>query len=94
MMKFKSRKPKPETGLDLSVTFSLSAGLNAEENGAAIVAFLSGIRRLSDDIKAVWVHLNAEIPDEFREQVQTALDQARNPAGLKVIVNIDTNADR
>jgi hypothetical protein len=86
-MRFKSRRPKPATGMELTVTLSMPADQSVEQSAASIVQFFDGLLSLSAATGAAWVNVRcAGIPVELESRLQAALDQANAPR-LKLVVD-------
>ncbi|MGB6080294.1 MAG: hypothetical protein WBF99_12620 [Xanthobacteraceae bacterium] len=87
-MQFKSRKPKPSTGLELSVTLMMPDGQSIEQSREAICAFFDRVTALSQDVGAAWLRINcSNIPAEFEPALQTALDKFNRKPNLELVVN-------
>lgn len=73
-MKYRSPAPKPETGMEMTVTLSMAADQSAEQSAEALVKFLGGVNHLVAEVGACWVKINcAGIPVEFEERLEAAL---------------------
>lgn len=88
-MNFKSRAARPDTGMELGVTFAMPAGLDTPQSAAAILKFFEGVSKLSNETGAAWITFQCSVPEEFRPQFEAAFAQMKNPVGLKVVVNND-----
>jgi hypothetical protein len=73
MVKIGSNKRKPEVGIELTVTFSLTPDLNAEQSGDAIMKFLDGVRGLATDLGVIWLKLQLSgLPEELEPKLLEA----------------------
>jgi hypothetical protein len=87
-MQFKSRKPKPPTGLELSVTLMMPDGQSIEQSREAICVFFDRVSTLSQDVGSAWLRINcANVPTEFEPAMQAALDRFQRKPNLELVVN-------
>lgn len=87
-MRYQSRAKKPDTGMELSVTLSLAADETVEQSAESIVKFMEAVQAASASIGAVWVHMRCSgIPAELEDRVQAAIDAAKKPPHLTVVVD-------
>jgi hypothetical protein len=78
MVRYRSAAKKPETGMEMSVTFHMPAGLTAEQNAEALVKFFEAINAASDTVGSTWLRIwCAGIPAEYEGVIAKALDDAR-----------------
>lgn len=88
-MRHRSKTPKPETGMELTVTLSMPADHNAEQSADAIVQFMEGVNRLTAETGAAWINIRcAGIPEEFEERIASALEslEPKRPR-LELVIN-------
>lgn len=92
-MKYRGRQPKPETGMELTVTLSMSADQSVERSAESLIKFMEGVTRLSAETGSVWIKINcAGIPEEFEERLEAALAPKR--PNLKLVINNQQPKDR
>ena len=91
-MQFKSRRRKPPTGLELSVTLMMPEGQSVEESRDAILKFFDTVSNASKEIGSVWIRVNCSgIPDELEPALQAALDNTNRRPQLELVVNNANN---
>lgn len=87
-MKFKSRKSKPATEMEMSVTLMMPAGQTAEESSAALISFFESVTAASNAIGAAWLKVNcSNIPEELESALQTAFDKMNQRPQLKLVID-------
>lgn len=87
-MRYQSRARRPETGMELSVTLSLAADQTVEKSAESIVKFMEAVQTASASVGAVWIHMRCSgIPHELEGRMQAAIDAAKKPAHLTVVVD-------
>lgn len=85
-MKYKSNKPKPETGMEMTVTLSMSADQEVQQSAEALIKFMEGVTKLSADVGSAWIKIHcAGIPEELEEKLAAAIAPAR--PRLELVVN-------
>lgn len=73
-MKYRGPGTKPETGMEMTTTLSLPAGLDTQHSAEVLIRFLEGVRRLSAETGATWVRIHCVgIPPEFEARIEAAL---------------------
>ena len=91
-MQFKSRKQKPPTGLELSVTLMMPEGQTVEQSRDAILKFFDKVLNASKEIGSVWIRVNCSgIPEELEPALQAALDDTNRRPQLELVVNNANN---
>jgi hypothetical protein len=85
-MKYRSNAPKPETGMEMTVTLSMPADQGAEQSGEALIRFMEGVNKLSAETGAAWIKIHcAGIPEELEARLATAISPSR--PRLELVVN-------
>lgn len=85
-MKYRSNTPKPETGMEMTVTLSMPASQDTWQNADALIKFMEGVNKLTSEVGACWVKLHcAGIPEELEEMLENAIAPSR--PRLELIVN-------
>ena len=91
-MQFKSRKQKPPTGLELSVTLMMPEGQTVEQSRDAILKFFDTVSNASKKIGSVWIRVNCSgIPAELEPALQAAIDNTNRRPQLELVVNNASN---
>lgn len=91
-MQFKSRKQKPPTGLELSVTLMMPEGQTVEQSRDAILKFFDAISNASREIGSAWIRIHCSgIPTELEPALQAALDDTNRRPQLELVVNNASN---
>ena len=89
-MKYKSKKPKPPTGMEMTVTLCMPSGQTVEQSSAALVKFFEVAAAASKEVGSSWIRVNCTgIPEELEGALQAALKRADPGPNLKLIVNND-----
>lgn len=87
-MKFKSKKGKPPTGMEMSVTMLMPAELDVEQSKEALLKFFDIVNAASKELGSVWLRIQCSgIPEELEAPLQTAFDQANCRPRLQLVVN-------
>lgn len=85
-MKYRSSKPKPETGMEMTVTLSMPASLDVQQSAEALIQFMEGVNRLASATAAPWVKIRCTgIPEDMEERLETAISPAR--PRLELVIN-------
>lgn len=85
-MKYRSPKPKPETGMEMTVTLSMPADHDAQQSADMLVQFMEGVTKLSTDTGAAWIKIRCVgIPEELESRLASAIEPARPK--LELVVN-------
>jgi hypothetical protein len=85
-MKYKSNKPKPETGMEMTVTLSMPADQDADQCAEALVRFMEGVTKLSGDVGSAWINIRcAGIPEELEDKLAAAIEPKR--PRLELVIN-------
>jgi len=89
----KSRKRKPPTGMELTVTISMPADHTIKQSANALVKFFEAAGDFAEAAGGVWVRINgAGIPSELEEKLAEAFDNCRvsvEGPSLRIVVNND-----
>ncbi len=96
-LKFKSKQPKPPTGLEMSVTLMMPSDQSDDQCRDALLKFFEVVTNASSELGAAWLRLNcANIPDGLEGVLQTAFDKANKRPTLSLVVNNPSasNADQ
>lgn len=92
-MKYRSPRPKPEIGMEMTVTLSMPTDYSAAQSADALIKFMEGVTRLSADIGSVWIKINcAGIPEEFEERLEAALTPKR--PNLQLVIDNQQGTNR
>ena len=77
-MKYRSKQQKPDTGMEMTVTLSMPADRTVDQCTDAIIQFMEGVTRLSNETGTAWIKiLCTGIPEELEARLATALEPAR-----------------
>lgn len=89
-MKFKSRKPKPKPGMEMSVTLMMPADHSAEQNQKALLKFFEVVNDASNALGSVWLRINCRnIPEELEVALQGAFDKMNRRPNLSLVIDND-----
>jgi len=87
-MKFRNRKAKPATGMELSVTLCMSVDLTPDDAALRIVQFFEAVNAASSQLEAAWIRIKCTgIPEELEDRLQVAFDAANKRPQLKLIID-------
>lgn len=85
-MKYRSRQPKPDTGMEMTVTLSMPADQDASESAEALIRFMEGVTKLSAEVGSSWIKIHCDgIPEELEGKLAAALEPKRPQ--LELVVN-------
>lgn len=85
-MKYRSNKPKPETGMEMTVTLSMPADQDAQQSADALIRFMEGVTDLSASVGSAWVKIHcAGIPEELEDRLAAAVNPM--PPRLELVVD-------
>ncbi len=87
-MKYRSKEPKPATGMEMSVTFSLPAEADLQAHSSALVKFMGVVRDAANQVGATWVRIHCSgVPAELEDALQAVFDKANKRPGLRLVVH-------
>lgn len=85
-MKYRSSTPKPETGMEMTVTLSMPASHDTQQSAEALIKFMEGVGRLSADVGSPWIKIHCVgIPEELEERLEAAVAPSR--PRLELVIN-------
>lgn len=96
-LKIKSRRRRPPSGMELTMTISMPVDHTVEQSADALIKFFEAACAFADTAGGVWVRINGVgIPPELEEKLATAFDSYRveiEGPGLCIVVNNDAGGD-
>jgi hypothetical protein len=87
-MKFKSRQPKPPTGLEMSATFMMPDNNSDDQSREAILRFLEIVTSASKELGVAWLRVNCcNIPECLEGALQAAFDKTNRRPHLDLVID-------
>ncbi len=87
-MKFRSRKLKPQVGMEMTVTLSMREGQTVGQAARSILAFLKHLNAAARATKAVWIHVRCVgVPAELEEKLASAINVASKKPALTLVID-------
>jgi hypothetical protein len=85
-VKYRSKQPKPDTGMEMTVTLSMPVDQDAQQSADALIRFMEGVNRLSSEVGSAWVKIHCDgIPEELEDRLASAVEPQR--PRLQLVVN-------
>lgn len=85
-MKYRSKHPRPDTGMEMSVTLSMPADQDIQASADALCQFMDGINNLVAATGAAWIKIHCSgIPQELESRLEAAL--APKHPHLQLVIN-------